>query len=412
MFDLVHIQHQVIATTIFWVAGIFLIATLGRIVAQKLKQPAVLGELLFGMLISNILYFFGVNLFALMREGSAIIHIMGVNHTGPVSVNELIAVILETFARFGLLFLLFSVGLESSISTLRKVGVPAVRVAIIGVIMPMLFGVAWVKIMLPDATSSLTWFVGATLTATSIGITARVLGDSKILHTFEAQTIIGAAVVDDILGLVILALISQSNLWHIIGSVVGFFLIAILFGPNALRIIFDFFNAEHNNHNTLIATFVFLLAFAWLATLLKLDAIIGAFVAGVLLHDQKNVRTVLAPLEQIFAPMFFTMIGMQVKLESLLDPNVMFIALSVSVIAIVGKILSGLGCRQGHDKWLVGLGMIPRGEVGLIFAAMGKNFGIFNDNIFAAIIIMVMLTTFLTPILLNFYVKNYVQIKS
>jgi Kef-type K+ transport system membrane component KefB len=193
-----------------------------------------------------------------------------------------------------------------------------------------------------------------------------------------------------------------------------FFLVAFYFGPYFLNYIIWLVRHLDIIEAKIFISFLFVMALAWIANLIGLATIIGAFTAGVILHDgyfrhwgdsgkhSLSIKDLIAPLETILVPIFFVLMGIQVKLETLLDPDVILIAVLLTVIAIIGKLVSGLGARRGNNRWAIGIGMIPRGEVGLIFASLGKSLGVIDDSLFSAIVIMVLITTLITPPLLKY----------
>ena len=439
-----------VAPVILWVTVIFFFGVLGRYVARRLNQPGVLGELLMGVLVGNLCYFFGMPLAIVLREGSAVFSIisdvlsgdsvaLAVNTvisdphyaqpviaalSGPHGTDLLrVSYVVDIFSRYGVIFLLFMVGLETSFDELKHTGRESLQVALIGVVAPILLGLLAAYFFMPDSSFQADLFVAATLSATSIGITARVLKDMKKLRTREAKTILGAAMIDDILGLIILAIVSSIvirgmiDVWTV-GRVTllaaAFIAGALALGPWVLRKAVAFFHLLELWEAKLITAFLFLMCLAWLATLAQLASIIGAFVAGMIIHDgffdgrgekahknEPSIHHLVAPLEGILAPLFFMLIGIQVKLETFMNGPVLMIAGGLIVAAVVGKLVCGLGANQKDDRILIGIGMLPRGEVGLVFASIGQTIGVISDDLFAAIILMVIVTTFIAPILLK-----------
>lgn len=443
-----------VSSVILWVTVIFFFGVLGRYIAIIFHQPGVLGELLMGVVVGNICYFFGLQLAVILREGSAVFSIMrdlligiplaeAVNTTIPdphyakqvikaLSSSQgidliKVAYVVDIFSRYGVIFLLFMVGLESSLKELKQTGRDSLLVAIIGIIAPILLGLIITHVLMPDLSFKTDLFVAATLSATSVGITARVLKEMKKLHTRAAHTILGAAMIDDILGLVILAIVSSlvvsgvvsvAMVSQIIFLAITFFLAALLIGPWILRKAVKFFSFLEPWEAKLCIAFLFVMSLSWLATLAQLATIIGAFAAGIIIHDgffkpreydHKNpaIRELVAPLEALLVPLFFMLIGIQVKLESFLDLQVLVIAFGLIIAAVLGKLLSGFGSGRKEDRILIGIGMLPRGEVGLVFASIGRTLGVISDQLFSAIILMVIVTTFITPLWLKAqYAKN------
>jgi Kef-type K+ transport system membrane component KefB len=433
-----------VTSVILGVTVLLVVAIIGRDVARRFNQPGVLGELLMGVVVGNLCYFAGVQLIVLLREGSSVFDIMkeilaGMPQNQAVAKiipnpyyasqvsqvlaapdgNELLKVAysVDIFSRFGVIFLLFMVGLESSIEELKHTGKESIIVAVIGVIVPMILGFAVAHLLLPKSSYVADLFIAATLSATSIGITARVLTEMKKLQTREARTIMGAAMLDDILGLIILAVVSGVV---INGSIDGMMILRIILfsvlffagvlwlGPIILPKAISLFKFHEDWEAKLFISFIFIMLLAWLASLVQLATIIGAFAAGVILSDdyfkksdKRTIQDLVAPLESILAPMFFTLIGMQVKLETFAHWNVIILASGLIIAAIVGKVVSGWGANAKDDRLLIGLGMMPRGEVGLVFASIGRSLGVISDDLFSAVVLMVMVTTFITPPLLK-----------
>lgn len=438
-----------IAPVIIGVTTIFFLAIVGRYLARRLNQPGVLGELLMGVLVGNICYVLGFPLIYLLREGASIFEIIeGLLNGFPLSqaVTQVIpnphyaqqvlhalsgaegtdflkiSYVVDVFSRYGVIFLLFMVGLESSVEELKHTGRESIAVAIIGVIAPMILGFCVAYLLMPDASIKSDLFIAATLSATSIGITARVLSEMNQLRTREARTILGAAMFDDILGLIILAVVSSIVLSGTVQALmiiriillsILFFVGTLSFGPFILRKTAHFLRFMEPWEAKLITSFLFIMLLAWLASLIQLATIIGAFAAGVILHDdyfesghsyqtvKRSVQQLVSPLESILAPMFFIAIGIQVKLETFFSWNVIILASGLVVAAVVGKLISGLGAHSKDDRLLVGIGMLPRGEVGLVFASIGRTLGVISDDLFSAIVLMVVVTTFIAPPLLK-----------
>ena len=266
-------------------------------------------------------------------------------------------------------------------------------------------------------------FVGATLCATSVGITARIFKDLGRLQTKEARIILGAAVIDDVLGLIILSVVAgmaasaggaaaaSSELFSTGGKALGFLGGAIILGkkilPRVLKPLSRF------RTGGIIVTFSLLLCFAlsWIAQSAGLALIVGAFAAGLILEDvqfkgfaqEVTLYDVVQPLTALFVPLFFFLMGARVKLDTLADSGVVWMAAGLTIAAVLGKQVCGLAAvGRGLDRLTIGIGMIPRGEVGLIFAGMGKELGILDDGLFSAIVSMVILTTVITPPALKF----------
>jgi Kef-type K+ transport system membrane component KefB len=420
-------------------------AALGGRGMRKLGQPAVLGELLVGVLVANAAYAWGEPVMTVLREGETMMHIVEksfmenvsaaeaarqllpdsagsrrivevlASPAGPVAIS--VYEFVDLVSRIAVIVLLFLVGLETSYHEMRKVGGPALLVAIVGVVLPFALGVGVMRVLMPEAPLAKDIFIGAILTATSVGITARVFRDLGQTRSDEARIILGAAVIDDVLGLIVLAVVSGLVATGTI-SVVSVTAItlksaAFLFGSIALgmwlapRLVRRVARLELENQKLLFGLgFAFLLA--WLGSLMGLATIVGAFAAGLILEEffleefkGQSLRELLSPIESLIVPVFFVLMGMQVKLETFADTQVLGVAAALTVCAIIGKVLAGFVCPPRLNRLAIGFGMMPRGEVGLIFASIGKGLGVVNDAVFSAAVIMVMVTTLLTPPLLK-----------
>ena len=442
------IHHDIIAPVILGTTSILFFALLGRFAARRLGQPSVLGELIIGIVIGMLGYAFSIDFIEILREGTAIFDIVGQvlgghamreaadsvipNHgehllqilSGPHGQDYLkVAQTVDIFSRYGIIFMLFLVGLETSVSELRSVGRESTLVSLIGVIAPFTLGFLVTAMLLPGVSLKTDLFIAATLIATSVGITARVLQDLDRQQTLTARVILGAAIIDDVLGLIMLAVVTglivsgEFDLLHV-ASIIGlsllFFITSFLLGPRFLN--FAIWAVRHLDivEAKMFISFLFVMALAWFANLIGLATIIGAFTAGVILHDgyfrhwgdasqhRLSIKDLIAPLETILVPIFFVLMGIQVKMETFLNLNVVLVALLLIIIAMIGKLVSGLGARHGCSRLAIGIGMMPRGEVGLIFASLGKSLGVLNDSLFSSIVIMVVVTTLITPPLLKY----------
>jgi Kef-type K+ transport system membrane component KefB len=395
-----------VETFLFTVATILVAAKLFGDLAQRIGQPAVLGELIAGVLL-----------------GASVLGV--VPHDGPL--HDVIGLLAE----IGVVILLFEIGLETDLREMFRVGKSAASVAIVGVVVPFALGFGFWMILQPDvsagpngATLTLTAvFVGATLTATSVGITSRVLADIKQLGTREARIIMGAAIVDDVLGLVILAIVSglvagaTLTLFGIglkFAIAIGFLVTAVVLGRWIMPHVFERIDRSGVRGILVVSAFSFALALAALASVVGSAMIIGAFAAGIILSSTNQFDFIterITPIADIFAPIFFVYVGSAVD-ASLLNPfsprfdaSLIMIAGALLVVAVVGKIVAGYAIRPGRNARLnrlaIGIGMIPRGEVGLIFAHLGLDSGVIGPEGFNVIVLVVMLTTFLAPPLLK-----------
>ena len=392
-------------------AAILVAAKVGGELIERLHQPAVLGELLVGILLGNFALV-GLELFEPLK-------------TAPF---------LPIAAEFGVILLLFQVGLESELDELLAVGRSAVAAAVLGVVAPCALGYALSSVLLPGDTG---WyvhlFVGATLAATSVGITARVLKDIGRMDAPEAKVILGAAVVDDILGLIVLAIIlglvhaadaggaMDVSLWPILliaFKAIGFLVGSIVFGRLFFIPLMRLVRLAHSPSVPVVLGVAYCFLMAALAELVGLADIVGAFTAGIVINgelgrffgekkDQYRIDDSITPVTRIFVPVFFVYMGLRVDLSAFASVDVLVFAGLLSVVAVVSKQVCALGVfEKGLNRWTIGIGMIPRGEVGLIFASIGHTVlvsgtPVFTDATFSAIVAMVMLTTLVTPPLLK-----------
>lgn len=359
-------------------------AKIGGEIAEHFKQPAVLGELLVGVLLSM----------TAVREAAS--------NSAIVFVGSI-----------GIILLLFEVGLESELSDYVKVGSSAILVAVVGVIMPLAMGTTVSYILRGDIHQAL--FLGATLTATSVGITTRVLADMGKIRMKESKIIIGAAVVDDVLGLLLLSVVLQIvsvgrlDVFALVKAVVialVFLIGSIWLGRRCAPKLISFAQQLKTRGVLVSISFLFCLILAFFAEKLGLAGIIGAFAAGLVLaatDDRVNIHRQIKPVTDIFVPVFFVLVGLQVDLRSMnpLDAShrsALLVFLILLFIAVVGKLMAGFGVlAKNVSKYAVGVGMIPRGEVGLIFASMGLKDGIVPVNLYGELILIVFISTLITP---------------
>ena len=370
---------------------IIIVARLAAELAERIKIPAVLGEIIAGIII-------GPSALGLID---------------PIK-NLDVANMVLLLGEIGVILLLFQVGLEMDLGEMAKVGKPALLVALIGVLVPFAagFGVASAF----GESGKISLFIGAALTATSVGITARVLGDLRALALRESRIVLGAAVADDVLGLIILTVvvkvvtegsISASVVFETIGLAVGFLVITGLLAIYVIPKAFTRIDRVAKSSTTIVAiSFALMLAFSLLANQAKLAFIIGAFMAGLAVgrsQQHERIAEGLNPLGHIFIPVFFASIGINADLDAMFQPSVLALATVLTVVAIIGKLVAGFGIgRSPGDKLLIGIGMIPRGEVGLIFASIGLSKGILDNELYGALLLMVLVTTLITPPLLRF----------
>lgn len=409
------------ATLFLWIAVILIAAKIGCLV-DRIGQPMVLGELVMGIALGNLA-------------------LIGIDWLEPIESEEIIFFL----AQLGVVILLFQIGLESNVNTMLKAGPRALTVAVIGVVCPFILG-TWIvgPWLLPGMSFSAYLFLGATLTATSVGITGRVFRDLGQIQLPSAQIVLGAAVIDDVLGLVILAVVSAIvssgsvdalGVSVILGKAIAFLVGSLLIGRAiAPRISWIFARIHTGVGMKFTLVICTCLVFAFIAQLMDLAPIVGAFAAGLVLDEvhfrdferpeldrelhhalegagqavkakvdrvlahnsEKHMEHLIEPVGHFLVPFFFVVTGMQVKLDLLANLHAVAIAIALTAAAVLGKLVSGLAAGKGNG-WLVGWGMVPRGEVGLIFAVVGKGLGVMTDEEFSIIVIMVILTTLITP---------------
>ncbi len=359
------------------------------IAAQRIGQPAVLGELLAGILLG----------------GSAL---------GILDPNERV---IRSLADIGVIILLFEIGLHTNLKSLMRVGGAALAVGSAGVVVPFGLGFFVAKLLGIDGPAAI--ICGAALTATSVGISARVLSDLGQLDTDEGRIVLGAAVFDDVIGLIILSVVGAIATGSAItfrsvavttGAAIGFVVVAVFIASRAIPPVFKLAD-RLDNAGTLGAlglAFAFLLA--WLADMAGSAMIIGAFSAGLVLHttaQRMQIEKSTTTIAHFFVPIFFAAVGAAVNLRSLSNPAALKIGSALLVVGVIGKFVAGYApfWFKGQ-KSLIGIAMIPRGEVGLIFASMGLATGALDIGMFSAITLMVMGTTFIAPPLLSRYART------
>jgi Kef-type K+ transport system membrane component KefB len=442
-----------IAPVILGVTGILFVALIGRFSARKLGFPSVIGELIMGIVVGNLAFMYQVDLITVLREGQAVyetlenllkgeaLELACLNAVGSEGVEKLLDILrgpngneilqvahtVDVFSRYGIIFLLFLVGLETSVEEMRKVGPNSSRVAIIGVVLPFALGMIAASLLIENVELHTSMFLGATLAATSVGITAMVLQEMKMEQTEIAHIILGAAVFDDVLGLLILAIISgivvtgSIDLVHISLTIIiatVFLFTSVYVGPYFIRLFVRQFHRLDIIEAKMFVSYLFVMLMAWMANFSGLATIIGAFAAGLILQDKYfehwdndrkcpvTIKDLIMPLEVILVPIFFVLMGLQVKLETFFQQDVMLLAAGLLFAAIVGKVLSGFGVLGAKNRLAIGIGMMPRGEVGLIFAAIGKSLGVLDDALFSAVVLMVVVTTLLSPPLFKYCLKR------
>jgi Kef-type K+ transport system membrane component KefB len=373
--------------------------------ATRLQSPSVIGELFAGVL-------------------------LGPSLLGWIEPTEAI----RLMAGIGIILLLFEVGLETDVKRLVRTGLESIVVALAGFILPFLFGfgLAYGPFELPLLVSL---FIGGTLTATSIGITVRVLSDLKRQHSKEGQVVLGAAVLDDVMGVVLLALlyefsigggVSLVNTGKVLIFVAAFFVLAPA-AAKLMSVVIKHFDASSEIPGLIPTTIVSLvLFFAWLAHAVGAPELLGGFAAGlalsrrfflplgVALHADEafaeRIEAQMKPIVQLFTPIFFVMVGLSLNLREIdwSSPFIWVFSLSLLVAAVAGKLFGALLLKESWPvRCMIGTAMIPRGEVGLIFAELGRESGILSNEVYAGMVIVIALTTLLPPFIMKWYYRRY-----
>lgn len=397
-------QHGVAPITWAALATVLLAAKLGGEAAIRLRQPPVLGELLAGVVLGNLPLGLAAHAATSGEIGFA--------------------------AELGVILLLFQVGLESSIGEMRAVAGRAGIVAVIGVVVPSVLGIGVSALLVPSASLAAHLFIGATLAATSVGITASVLKELGALGRPEAKVILGAAVIDDVLGLVVLAIVSAvavtgavdlGSIAKISGTAIGFVVGALVVGLYVTRGVYRFAARLHAPHVLGAVTIAFCLLLASASAFAGLAAIVGAYAAGLLLddvsvkpfgeHGRRNIEEFVSPIGAVLAPVFFVRTGMGVRLDGI-GVEALILTVALVVVAIAGKLVAGLGARgKGLDRLLIGIGMTPRGEVGFIFIGVATSLVVdgkplISRSVQAALVATVAATTLLAPPALAFRLRK------
>ncbi len=418
---------MIVAGVLLSLVVIYIASKAGGEFLNWLGFPPVLGELVGGVVIGIS----ALNLVIFPESGadsssSLIISILettaGLNPDAAEATFQVQSEVLEVLAEIGVIILLFEIGLESNIKELMQVGIQSLIVAIVGVTLPFVGGTAGMMLIF-HVSAVPAIFAGAALTATSIGITSRVLAEINCLNTQEGQIILGAAVIDDVFGIIILAVVASLaktgevdviNAIYLIISASVFLVGAILLG-RFFNDIFVFFAGKFKTRGrTVVPALTIALLMAYVGTAIHLEAILGAFAAGLVLDnlDQTEVgrelEELIRPISDVIVPIFFVTVGTKTNL-GVLNPAIptnregLVIAIFLIVVAILGKVACGFSVfgLGKINRLAVGIGMIPRGEVGLVFASVGSSSGALSPALDVAIILMVILTTFLAPPILR-----------
>ncbi len=378
-------EHLHISQLLGILVVMLLAAKVAGYLAQRLGQPSVLGELIGGVVV-------GKSVLGLVNPGLETIHLL---------------------SELGVVILLFAIGLETDLGRLLKVGATSLAVAVVGVALPFALGFAACRLMGQNTLVSIV--AAATLTATSVGITARVLSDLGRLHEPEGQIILGAAVIDDILGLLILGVVAEltegkevswPGILQTTASALGFLVAALLIGTLVVPLVFRWVRRVELPGTATALALIAAFGLAWLADRCGSAMIIGAFAAGLIVArapQSHEIERGITAIGHFFVPLFFVAVGAAVDVGALnpLDPSSrqsLFIGLVLIVTGVAGKMAAGYAPFWFHgNKLVVGVGMVPRGEVGLIFAQAGLASGVFDAGLFGGVTLMVVVTTLFAP---------------
>jgi Kef-type K+ transport system membrane component KefB len=411
---------QTLRTVLLDLILILLLAKIGGDLFQRVGQPAVLGELIFGIVLGNL----------------TLLHLPALDEFVQNVVKDPQAdVFITLLSEIGVMLLLFEVGLESTVREMLSVGVSSFLVAVLGVVTPMLLGFGVAHWFLPEEPWTVHMFIGAVLAATSVGITARVLRDIGKMHLREAKIVLGAAVIDDVLGLIVVAVaqgmvlaantgksLEVGAVLAIVAKAAFFFLAAMVLGGLLAKRLYRIASYLRGQGVLLVVTLMWCFGVAYLGMLIGLAPIVGAFAAGLVLESttfkdftgrDQELEDLLAPITTFLVPVFFVHMGMQVDLTAFGQVGVLAFAACLTVAAILGKQACSLGVvERGLNRLAVGVGMIPRGEVGLIVAGIGASMKtaeghpVISTASFSATVIMVIVTTMITPPILKWVLSR------
>lgn len=410
----------VLSSVLLTLVVIYLASKLGAEVARRLDFPPVLGELVAGVIVGvSALHLVIFPEGGLAASDSVIMTVVQrLNQLAPDALTRIFETqseVISVLAEIGVIILLFEIGLESDLRQLKEVGTQAAVVACVGVAVPFAAGTVGLM-MLFHVAAIPAIFAGAALTATSIGITSKVLSELGQLKSKEGQIIVGAAVIDDVLGIIVLAVVASlaktgeidvANVIYLIVSATAFLVGSIVLGGIFNQSFVAIVEKLKTRGNVVVPAFVFAFFMAFLGNAIHLEAILGAFAAGLVLDEtdaRNELDALIKPIADLLVPIFFVTVGARADL-GVLNPAVpanragLLIAVFLVAIAIIGKLITGWAVfgQPEINRFAIGVGMIPRGEVGLVFAGIGSASGVLDKPLEVSIIIMVIVTTFLAP---------------
>ncbi|MGL5032897.1 MAG: cation:proton antiporter [Microcystaceae cyanobacterium] len=399
---------------------IYISSRVGGNIAKKIDLPAVLGELVAGVIVGvsalHLIIFPENGLTATDSSLMSFLQLLnGIDAETTLAIFNSQSEVISVLAELGVIILLFEIGLESDIRQLKAVGIQAIAVAVVGVVAPFVAGTAGLMLIFHTPVLPAI-FAGAALTATSIGITSKVLSELGQLKSKEGQIIVGAAVIDDILGIIVLAVVASLaktgevdvlSVVYLIAGAAAFLLGSIALGGFFNKTFVKIFEKADTKNNIIVPAFIFAFAMAFLGNAIHLEAILGAFTAGLVLDEtdaREELNELIKPIASILVPIFFVTVGARADL-TILNPAIpenragLLIAIFLVTVAIACKLITGWTVFgiPGINRLAIGVGMIPRGEVGLVFAGIGTASGVLDKPLEVSIIIMVIFTTFLAP---------------
>ena len=405
---------------LFAMAVLFVLARIGSSLVSRFGLPGLIGEIVIGIVIANL----AIGDWSLLEMLNITLPEPGMHVTEGSDVYTIV----YAFAELGVIFLLFTVGLETKVGDLLGSGKAALIAAVLGVVLPFVAGLALILATGGEMNGAL--FMGAAMVATSVGITARIIKDMRLMDTREARIIISAAVIDDVLGMIVLAIVKGMAVSgeFSIGSILSISLQAVLFVVAIILAckyvvprIYDYFDARRRriiaegkvppSTNKLVLAIILCLFMAAFAEFIGLAAIIGAFLAGMLLADHAwewELEHKVESITTLFISFFFLNVGLQVDLNALTEASVLILAVVVLVLALITKYVGcGFGAKIADrtiDKQgvsIIGVGMMPRGEVGIIIASIGLSSGVMGADLYSVVVLMSVVTTIIAPPILS-----------
>lgn len=404
---------------------LYALARFGSAIISRFGLPGLIGEILIGILVANLV----IGDFNLMEFLDLEMPDPGVEESVGSSTYQIV----YALAELGVIFLLFTVGLETRVNDLMKSGKAAFFCALLGVIVPFVFGFA--LIMATEGNMNHALFLAAAMVATSVGITARIIKDMKLMDTLEARIIIAAAVIDDVLGMIVLAIvkgmvesgeITIGSILTISIQAAAFVFLIIAICKWVVPRIYDYFEARKNakeaagkiptSTNKLVLAIIVCLGMAALAEAIGLAAIIGAFLGGMLFADHAwewDLEHKIDSISTFMLSFFFLNVGLQVDITSLTDTSVLILVVVTIILAVIAKLIGcSLGAKlgnkslDGHSLKIIGFGMVPRGEVGIIIASIGLATGAMSQELYAVVVLMSVITTLIAPPIISKLFKD------